>query len=158
MATNYRFKTASYSVEEISDLFCTALDLNRLKALSPTPIVGDAWWAAVTSNDAKEFGAAGQRLGESGSYTSIAFVPDKRLPWEDEVKGLAKILQTVVDLLAREPESSGFLEFYDEIIVLEKQKSGPIVVDPRLLDENDLGEELFSRILAGYRVAPIEQF
>lgn len=159
MAANYRFKTVSYSIEEISDLFCTVLDLDRLKPLSPTPIVSENWWAGVTSNSSEDFVEAGRRLGVSGSYTSIAFVPDKRLSWEDETRGLARIVKMVVDLLSRDRESSGFLEFYDEIIVLEKRKGQELVVDPRLLDPDDLDDHrVFTPILSAYPVKQIEQF
>jgi hypothetical protein len=158
MATNYRFATASYSVEEVSDLFCTVLDLTRLKPLSPTPIVGPAWWAGISENDAEEFNEVGRRLESVGRYTSIAFVPDKRLLWEDETRGLVRIITAVVDLLSRAPDSSGFLEFYDEVIVLEKRRNQEIVVDPRLLDPDDLDDQrAFAPILKMFPVEPIEQ-
>lgn len=159
MATNYRFETTSYSVVEVSDLFCAVLELGRLRPSSATPIVSEAWWAGVTSDSSREFAASGRRLGASGSYTSIAFVPSKRMSWEDEVRGLVRIIKTVVDLLARDPDSSGFLEFYDEIVVLEKRKGQGIVVDPRLLDPDDLDDlQMFAPILSACTVGRIDQF
>jgi hypothetical protein len=135
-----------------------ALDLDRLKPLSPTPIVGPEWWAGISENDPEEFGEVGRRLGARGKYTSIAFVPDKRLAWEEETRGLVRIITAVVDLLSRDPDSSGFLEFYDEVIVLEKRRNQDIVVDPRLLDPDDLDDQrAFAPVLKAFRVEPIEQ-
>ncbi|THV40803.1 hypothetical protein [Glycomyces buryatensis] len=159
MSTNYEFNTASYSVEEISDFFCTVLDLDRVKLLAPSPITGEKWWAAATVMEVAEFTDEGRRLQATDTFTSISFEPRKSMNFEDENRGLARIIKSVLDLLSRDNSSSGFLEFYDEIIVIEKRKGQEIVVDPRLIDPNDLdAQNMFAPILKGYIIEPIDQF
>lgn len=159
MATNYEFNTASYSVEDVSDRFCAALGLERAKPLAPSPISSASWWASVTRMNSNEFKDEGARLGAAEAYTSITFEPRKTLAWEQETVGLLRIIETAVDLLSASPDTSGFLEFYDEIIVLEKRKGSGIVVDPRLIDPDDLDDQqVFRSALHQFPVVPIEQF
>lgn len=158
MSTSYEFNTASYSVEELSDVFGEVLDLGRVKPLAPSPLSGESWWAAVVSLDSDEFADNGERLQAPNSYASITFEPGKSLDWEEQTRGLARIIATAVDLLARKPDSSGFLVFNGDIVVLEKRRGRGIVADPRLVDPDDLDDlGAFAPILANCAVEPIDQ-
>jgi hypothetical protein len=159
LSTSYEFNTASYAVEELSEVFCVALGLERVKPLAASPISGASWWASVASLKAAEFRDESARLQASEAFTSITFEPRKSMSWKEETEGLVRIAATVVDLLSREPDTTGFLEFYDEIIVLEKRRGSRIVVDPRLVDPDDLDDlHAFSRTLSALPFEPIEQF
>ena len=158
MSISYEFNTASYSVEELSDVFGEVLDIGRVKPLAPSPLSGESWWAAAVTLDSGEFTDSGERLQAPGSYTSITFEPRKSLSWEEQTRGLARIVATVVDLLARKPDSSGFLMFNGDIVVLEKRRGRGIVADPRLVDPDDLDDQgAFVLILVGCAVEPIDQ-
>ncbi|SDE52361.1 hypothetical protein [Glycomyces harbinensis] len=157
MSSGYRLYTSASSLLELSSYFAEVLDLGRVEPRALSPIDSDRWWCAITAHGASDNAAVSGRLGVE-RYSTVAFLPRKSLSWESETKDLAKIVEAVARLLSEDRNASGFLEFYDEIIVLEKRKGGPITVDPRLLDPDDLDDQrAFAPLLGGYAVRSIEQ-
>ncbi|MFD7846349.1 hypothetical protein ACFV4K_25825 [Nocardia sp. NPDC059764] len=95
---------------------------------------------------------------QADAYTTLVFEPKPGIGWENEVAGVAKILQGVIALLQGDMESSGLFDFYYSVIVLEKKRNLPLVVDPRLLDPEDLNNlGLFFDVLQGISVESLDQ-
>jgi hypothetical protein len=158
VSISFEFNTSSFTVDEVSDYFARLLGLERGHAGASSPLTSPEWWVPVAALDAQEFAAEGTRLETAGRYTSISFEPRKSIDWASQTRGLVKILQGVIDLLSRAPGNIGFVQFYDEVIVLEKRRGGPIVIDPRLVDPDDLDDlGAFASAFRGFTVAPISQ-
>ncbi|MFG3339723.1 hypothetical protein [Glycomyces sp. NPDC048151] len=158
MSTNFEFNTSSFTIQEVSDYFAGLLGLERASANAPSPLNGPQWWAPIVSLDAQEFPDEGARLGTTDMYTSISFEPRKSVSWAEQTNGLVKILQGAINLLARNKDNAGYVMFYDEIIVLEKRRGGPIVLDARLVDPDDLDDlGAFASEFHGFPVVSIEQ-
>lgn len=156
MSVSYEFNTTAYSPARLSDYFASLLSLTKADPPADSPLTGAAWWVAVVPTHASDSPEVARRLGTSGTFTSVTFEPRKMLSWEEETAGLSRIIRAVVALLGQSPDVAGYLEFYDDIVVLEKRAGGPVVVSPRLIDPEDLDDlGAFGPLVRGMTVAPI---
>ncbi|GLZ82052.1 hypothetical protein Afil01_68590 [Actinorhabdospora filicis] len=156
MSTSYEFNTPSYSVARLSEYFGALLGLSKAEPPADSPLTGPAWWVALATTHASDAPTAAARMGTGGAFASVTFEPRKALSWEEETAGLSRIIRASVALLQQAPNVAGYLEFYDDIVVLEKRAGGPLVVSPRLIDRGDLDDlGVFAPLLRGLTVAPI---
>lgn len=158
MSTNFEFHTASYSSAELKSYFSDALGLAPVGQGPDSPAANETWWAGSADLGVDEFEDEGSRLEATGTFASISFEPRKDASWEATTEGLAAILGLVLDLLRRRSDSSGLFVFYEENIVLEKRRTGQIVIDRRLVDRNDFDDlGVFAKLFEGYPVISIPQ-
>lgn len=137
MSTDYTFYTSLTSKETLSEHFGRALGLGRSFEEKPSPLVSDSLWVSVRVDLDEDWAEEAALIG-SDSISLVTFVPAKGMPWPDETRELAVVMQAIVALWNEHPESTGAFGV-DEQLLMQRLPDAPIVVDQSIADASAEG-------------------
>ncbi|GAA2140039.1 hypothetical protein [Glycomyces algeriensis] len=158
MSISYNLYISAIPLEDLSEHLASKLNLSPVHAESPAPLKNDEWWCNLVHQSRNPHTESDSVRLEVDRYVAVVFEPGKFIGWEHHFRGLSLILDATRILLDQNPQSSAFFDFNYETVVLEKKKYQSLIVDPRLVDSNDLDKDgVFAKMFSAYVKVPLAQ-